>query len=770
MKHFTLFFLLAFLVSKTYSQDTLHVPQEYTTIQSAINSAAAGNIVLVAEGTYFENINFRGKAITVASHFILDQDTSHISATIIDGSLPSHKDSGSVVTFNSGEDSTSILTGFTITGGKGTMIFSFFHLNPGATGDKMERVKFRMGGGIILSYSTASILNNIIRNNIITDSVSIYGGGIAVDAAGVGSDYVVIRDNIIINNRCESSLSTCGGGVYIWMKSAVVENNIISNNSIYYKGYDWGSLGGGFFVCGYDTVFYSSFLFMKNNLISSNKIYSINNNGGWGGGIDIQAVRLDFRENIVENNSIKSLQYGYGIGARILYCRPNSVVSNNEFKNNIPDGIYGQGGGLLAISDSLLVVDNKFTGNIARWGGGILLYSSTDALIDKNTFSSNVAYQGAAFNSGLADFIFQNNIVKQNSGDQGGGLYLRSPTGKSNSELELCTMTSYKSEVNKPAKIFNGKPLVLNNTIVNNTVTTSGGAVRSYNSGGILANNIMWGNTASSGPQIYQNGSLVVCFNDIEGGYPGQGNINADPMFLDTLFNLHEQSPCREAGVDSIEVNGTWAFAPKYDYYGFQRTGIVDIGAVEYDPNWPVELVSFSGFQSDNGVILNWTTATEINNLGFEVERQSSGEFITIGFVKGNGSTTENTYYVFTDENCGEGTFYYRLKQVDFNGTFEYSPVIEVEVKPVGTFFLGQNYPNPFNPATVISYGIKESGNVKITILNALGERVSILVDEQKEPGIYLIEFNASKLPSGIYFCQLHSGSCLQTKKMLLIK
>jgi hypothetical protein len=754
MKHFIMFFLLAFLVSSAYSQDTLHVPQEYTTIQGAINSAAAGDIVLVAEGTYVENINFRGKPITVASHFILDEDTSHISATIINGSLPNHKDSGSVVTFNSCEDTTSVLTGFTITGGKGTRTSS----------------NWRLGGGILCFHSTAAILNNIIRNNDIADWVYTGGGGLTAIGNGEGNDYVIIRNNIISDNRCESSIWSVGGAAY-FEQNAVIENNLIKDNLIYYTGAGYGALGGGIYAFYQDITFYFS-LVIKNNIIAGNSIHAINSEGGWGGGVDLIGVHVDFQKNKVINNSIISLLFAYGTGARVVGCSPNSVIADNEFiSNNTPDNtpVKVLGGGLLvAISDSVLIVNNKFAGNKAEWGGGLLLYSSTDALIDKNTFSSNFATQGGAFNAILSDFTFQNNIVKQNSGDLGGGLYLRSPTGKSSSEFELCAMT-HQGKVNRPAEIFDGIPLVLNNTIVNNTAVTSGGAVRSFYSGGILANNIMWGNTASSGSQISQSGSLVVCFNDIEGGFAGYKNINADPMFLDTLFHLMIQSPCREAGIDSIEVNGIWAFAPKYDCFGNQRMGTADIGAAEYCVV-PVELTSFSGFQSDNGVILNWTTATEINNLGFEVERQSSGEFITIGFVKGNGSTTENTYYVFTDENCGEGTFYYRLKQVDFNGTFEYSPVIEVEVKPVGTFFLGQNYPNPFNPATVISYGIKESGNVKITILNALGERVSILVDEQKEPGIYLIEFNASKLPSGIYFCQLHSGSCLQTKKMLLIK
>ena len=115
MRNFSLlFFILVFTTIQTYSQDTIHVPADYSTIQAGIDAAQNGNIVLVDDGTYLENINFNGKAITVASNFIIDEDTNHISNTIIDGSQPSNPDSASVVTFESGEDTTSVLYGFKI--------------------------------------------------------------------------------------------------------------------------------------------------------------------------------------------------------------------------------------------------------------------------------------------------------------------------------------------------------------------------------------------------------------------------------------------------------------------------------------------------------------------------------------------------------------------------------------------------------------------------------------------------------------------------------
>jgi len=125
LRYYTILITILFLTSLIYA-DVINVPADQSTIQAGINSAVDGDTVLVAEGTYLENINYKGKAITVASLFIIDADTSHISNTIIDGSSPSNPDSGSVVTLDSGEDTTSVLSGFTITGGTGTISVDFF--------------------------------------------------------------------------------------------------------------------------------------------------------------------------------------------------------------------------------------------------------------------------------------------------------------------------------------------------------------------------------------------------------------------------------------------------------------------------------------------------------------------------------------------------------------------------------------------------------------------------------------------------------------------
>ena len=185
----------------------------------------------------------------------------------------------------------------------------------------------------------------------------------------------------------------------------------------------------------------------------------------------------------------------------------------------------------------------------------------------------------------------------------------------------------------------------------------------------------------------------------------------------------------------------------------------------------PVELVSFTAKSNGKEVILNWSTATELNNQLFEIQRSFEGnDFVSVGFVNGKGTTTERQDYTYRDKILADGKYSYRLKQIDYLGRYEYSVIIEIDLRVFNTFLLEQNYPNPFNPTTTIGYGIKEKCNVKVTILNSIGEEVAMLVNEEKESGYHTVEFNASSLPSGVYFYQLKAGSFIETKKMILLK
>jgi len=185
----------------------------------------------------------------------------------------------------------------------------------------------------------------------------------------------------------------------------------------------------------------------------------------------------------------------------------------------------------------------------------------------------------------------------------------------------------------------------------------------------------------------------------------------------------------------------------------------------------PVELTSFAADIADDNVQLNWRTATEINNQGFEIQRRTGdGEFEKVGFVPGHGTTTDIQTYSYVDSKVASGKYTYRLKQIDFNGTFEYSDAVAVEVTAPLEFTLEQNYPNPFNPSTVIKYSIPENGFVSLVVYNLLGEKVASLVNGVQDAGRYEISFDASNFASGIYVYSLKSGSFSSVKKMLLMK
>jgi len=176
------------------------------------------------------------------------------------------------------------------------------------------------------------------------------------------------------------------------------------------------------------------------------------------------------------------------------------------------------------------------------------------------------------------------------------------------------------------------------------------------------------------------------------------------------------------------------------------------------DNNIPVELTSFTAI-ADNGIVeLSWITATETNNQGFEVQRSAGGEFETLAFVEGHGTTTESQAYAYNDGSVNTGTYTYRLKQVDFDGTFEYSNAIEVDVPAPAIFALDQNYPNPFNPSTKIEFRLAVDSKVSMTVFNVLGQEVASLLNGNLVAGSHQVNFDASLLNSGVYMYRIEAA------------
>ena len=194
----------------------------------------------------------------------------------------------------------------------------------------------------------------------------------------------------------------------------------------------------------------------------------------------------------------------------------------------------------------------------------------------------------------------------------------------------------------------------------------------------------------------------------------------------------------------------------------------------------PVELTAFTAALTSSATVeLNWQTATETNNSGFEIQRslipypfsKGNGAFQSVGFVPGFGTTTEPKSYSFTDNNLTGGKYQYRLKQIDFDGSFAYYWLNEtVEVSTPVEFALLQNYPNPFNPVAIINYQLAKNSFVTLKVYDILGNEVSVLINAEQPAGVYKTEFNGKNLVSGIYIYKLTAGNFTASKKMMILK
>lgn len=212
---------------------------------------------------------------------------------------------------------------------------------------------------------------------------------------------------------------------------------------------------------------------------------------------------------------------------------------------------------------------------------------------------------------------------------------------------------------------------------------------------------------------------------------------------------------------DNIYINGT-----------FSGSGTICTGAL------PVSLSSFTFSVDKNNVKLNWVTEWELNNSGFELERKEakeSGTWSNITFITGGGTTQGQKFYSYEDKKLKAGNYNYRLKQVDYNGSYEYYELNEaVIVKGPNDFKISQNYPNPSNPKCKIDYEIPFESTVSIKVYDILGKEVMELVNEYKTPDFYTAEFNGSNLASGMYFYRIRAegGGKLftNTLKMVLVK
>jgi hypothetical protein len=297
----------------------------------------------------------------------------------------------------------------------------------------------------------------------------------------------------------------------------------------------------------------------------------------------------------------------------------------------------------------------------------------------------------------------------------------------------------------------------LNDTIYLAAVNAGGytnlnGVFMSYNLGDSLIRSIDGLNNKNIKNMVFTASNIFIC-------------QTGDGIYRTKKIDLYWQK------LDTTGLNASSIYSIYYSDEGILYA-CTNNGIAMFVGELPVELTSFIASVNQNKVQLNWETATELNNNGFEVQRKlENSDWITISFVQGKGTTTEPTSYSYFDDVSEfiSNKIYYRLKQIDYNGNYEFSDEVEVITLPLD-YSLSQNYPNPFNPVTKIKYEVPENTNVTLEVFDVLGRLIKTLVNENKSAGRYEVEFNASELSSGLYFYKISAGGFEQTRKMLLLK
>ena len=582
MKTKLLLFVLLAGTCTLLSAQIIHVPTDYPTIQEGINAASDGDTVLVAENIYYENIRFMGKAITVASEHLLDGDSSHIVNTIIDGSQATDPDSAATVMFIHGEDTTSIINGFTITGGAGVFNMTW---------------QVRAGGGVFSWNAGCKIVDNIITDNHIEDIDKAGGVGIFC-GVNMGNHWAVIRNNYIgYNTSLAHGLTAFGGGVSV-TTSCIIENNIIEYNTC--TNTDEEADGGGIELEA--TAVGNLIAYVKSNIIQNNVLNS--NTGSFGAGIRTWGVKAVINDNIISDNTIDAQANALGGG---VYARniPDGIeMRNNLIERNVCTGYNIRGcGAYLNACGETIIENNEINQNISdasntTSGAGIWIVNATDTVfIDQNTFVSNRA-DGSNYGAfggaiGIQSIVFDvvyinsNKIINNYSRYGGGGLwaietyrmYASNNLFKGNEADSIGGAIGLYEPQNKfkPDDVFH--PIIANNNFINN-ISKSGGAIYSgYDQGvPIIFNSIFWDNSANSGQDLYNSSDLdmFVYNNDIDTTkiytpFLGKDNIYVDPKFIDDSYHLSWSSYCANAGIDSLDVDGVWYISAATDIDGDAR-------------------------------------------------------------------------------------------------------------------------------------------------------------------------------------------------------
>lgn len=527
---------------------TLRVPQDFGTIQTAIDSAQAGDTVLVDDDTYTESIRFHGKGILVTSRFLTSGDSSHIAATVIDGSTPAHPDSGSVVYFIDGEDSSAVLYGVTVTGGSGTV------LTPPLLGGQE-----RAGGGIFIHNAAPTIRHCRITGNSIALSHNGYGAGVfAIQTAPGGR--IRIDACAITDNGVGADSMALGAGILSGTNLVVTGSRLDSNTTVAtYAGFGAALLAADFFGTGVT-------LTLDSCRIGHNQSAGLSQASA---AVHVELPEFDITGNRIHDNRAQApavLAAGVltVIGESTATVRGNAIVDNTVVSN------AGIGGGLTALfSSGLPVTDNRISGNVASAGAGIATW--------------------------YASPVLHRNRITGNAGEVGAGLWLNRypfaallPGGVSINAIALLTPTARLQAVADRllAPAGDADTRVLNCTLADNQADYAGAAITCEFGSASVINSILYGNVPA-GDSAAIRGVAEAQYSLIEGGYPGAGNIDLPPLFQDAVdYHLDPASPAVDAGHPDPAFNDREDPAnPGFPLWPAQGTLRNDMGYTGGDPD-----------------------------------------------------------------------------------------------------------------------------------------------------------------------------------------